>query len=151
MHCQQKDKETMLRFYRQLERGSYDVAEERYAPACNIFTSEAERSGIWGVQQAFLAAFPDGKIIDQARIAEGSTAANGQRYRTTPAGEFRGIPPSGKQVTMKRVDICRFAGGKAVEKGTECDRPGMLEQAGPAAAPGDLPSGRPRSLAGEER
>jgi len=41
-----------------------------------------------------------------------------------------GIPPTGKQVTMTGITILRFAGGKCVERWSEADFLGLLQQLG---------------------
>jgi predicted ester cyclase len=47
-----------------------------------------------------------------------------------------GIAPTGKRVTVTEMAIFRFCGGKIVERWTEVDRLGMLQQLGAVPARG---------------
>src|SRR6266540_2979612 len=60
-----------------------------------------------------------------ARIRRPRATAEG-----THAGEFMGIPPTGKSVSMTGIAIYRIANGKIVEKWGEQDRLRMLQQLG---------------------
>ena len=50
-------------------------------------------------------------------------------------GEFNGIPATGKPVQVNRISILRFAGGKCVERWSETDFMGLLQQIGVIPAP----------------
>jgi len=79
---------------------------------------------------AFRAAFPDlhAKVEDQ--IAEGDMAAMRFTARGTHKGEFQGIPPTGKQITLSGINIQRFVDGKIAENWVSLDALGMLQQLG---------------------
>jgi predicted ester cyclase len=47
-----------------------------------------------------------------------------------------GIPPTGKQVTVRAIDINRMVGDKSVEHWLEMDTLGLLQQLGVAPMPG---------------
>ena len=51
-------------------------------------------------------------------------------------GEFMGIAPTGKQVTMSGINIFRIADGKIVEMWNQEDVLGMMQQLGAIPAPG---------------
>ncbi len=55
-----------------------------------------------------------------------------QQYK----GEFMGIAPTGKQVTVGMIEILRIAGGKMVEHWQVVDSLGMMQQLGVVPAPG---------------
>ena len=55
--------------------------------------------------------------------------------RGTHKGEFRGLAPSGREVTMSGIDIIRLAEGKMVEDRVEVDQLGMMQQLGVIASP----------------
>jgi predicted ester cyclase len=57
--------------------------------------------------------------------------------RGTHKEEFRGIAPSGKQVTVTVFVIRRFVGGKVVEVWGNIDMFGMMQQLGVIPPPGD--------------
>ena len=51
--------------------------------------------------------------------------------RGTQQGEFRGIAPSGEQITLKGIGIFRFSEeGKVVESWDNFDPLGMMQQLG---------------------
>ncbi len=49
-------------------------------------------------------------------------------YRVKHTGEFAGIPPTGKELTVAGIDIYRIVDGKIVEQWYEMDLTGMLQQ-----------------------
>ena len=55
--------------------------------------------------------------------------------RGTHTGEFQGIPPTGKQVTMGGISINRFAEGKLAEHWSQFDSLGLMQQLGVVPAP----------------
>ncbi len=64
---------------------------------------------------AFHAAFPDGHLTIDQMIAEGDSVAARLTFRGTHTGDFQGIPPTGKAVTIPALDVVRLADGKIVE------------------------------------
>ena len=65
--------------------------------------------------RGFHAAFPDGQMVIEQVIAEGDTVAMRGTFRGTQTGQFQGIPPTGKAVTVPAQDMYRLADGKIVE------------------------------------
>jgi predicted ester cyclase len=54
----------------------------------------------------------------------------------THKGEFMGIPPTGKSISIGVIDIIRVAGGQLVEHWGQMDDMGMMRQLGAIPAPG---------------
>ena len=63
-------------------------------------------------------------------IAEGDKVSARFAMRGTHKGEFRGIAPSGTEVTMMGIDMIRLAEGRMVEDRVEVDQLGMMQQLG---------------------
>ena len=63
-------------------------------------------------------------IVEENKVVARWTA------RGTHAGALMNIPPTGKQVTLKGIDILRNEDGKIVERWGEFDALGMLQQLG---------------------
>ncbi len=82
------------------------------------------------------AAFPDWQPTIEDMIAEGDKVVVRFRGSGTHKGEFMGIPPTGKQVTMMAIAIHRIAGGKIVENWLQADMLGMMVQLGVVPPPG---------------
>jgi steroid delta-isomerase-like uncharacterized protein len=76
---------------------------------------------------SYLAAF-DVHRTNEFIIAEGDMVVAYDTYRVTHKGEFAGIPPTGKELTVTGIDIYRIVDGKIVEQWYEMDLTGMLQQ-----------------------
>ena len=75
-------------------------------------------------------AFPDFQVFIDDLIAEQDKVAVRVTERGTHKGEYMGIKPTGKQVTVTGIDIFRVSGGKFVE-GWLCGvQEGILKQLG---------------------
>jgi predicted ester cyclase len=78
----------------------------------------------------FTAAFPDVQLIFDDMITEGDRVAIRYHVDMTHQGEFQGLPPTGKRVTMSGITILRFTDGAVVERWGESDFLGLLQQLG---------------------
>ena len=85
----------------------------------------------------YLGAFPDGKVTVEDLLADGDKVVARVSYRGTHQGAFRGIPPTGKPITVMGINIFRIANGKLVEHWGLADRLAVLQQVGvvPPLAP----------------
>ncbi len=81
-------------------------------------------------------AFPDGRFNIEDMIAEGDRVVVRHTFRGTHQGDFRGIPPTGKQVTTTAIVISRIANGKAIEAWFNGDDLGRMQQLGIIPTPG---------------
>ncbi len=61
------------------------------------------------------AAFPDSHHTVEELIAEGDKVVTRFTWRGTHRGEFMGVAPTGRSVTMSGIDVVRVAGGKISE------------------------------------
>lgn len=57
------------------------------------------------------------------------------RCRATHRGEFVGIPPNNRQVTVEGIDNYCYEGGKRVETWRQWDMLGLMQQLGVIPAP----------------
>lgn len=90
-------------------------------------------AGLEGMKQQHTminAAFPDMQVKLEDVIAEGDKVACRWIATATHKGEFMGIPPTGKQVTMTGIHVDRIAGGKIVETWGLSDALGVMQQLG---------------------
>ena len=83
----------------------------------------------------FRAAFPDLQFSIQDMLAEGPKVAWRFTIHGIQQGEFQGIPPTGRQVTMSGIVISRFDDGMWSEDWVEADRAGMMQQLGVFPSP----------------
>lgn len=75
-------------------------------------------------------AFPDMHVTIDDMIAEGDKVAARVTMTGTHKGEFMGIPPTNKKVTISLIFIDRFAGGKIVEDHGEYNALDLMRQLG---------------------
>ena len=88
-----------------------------------------------GMGAMMYAAFPDGgHTIDEIFEIHDRVLIRGS-FSGTHAGEFMGLSPTGKEITVTFMNIDRFAGGKLVEHRAEVDMAGLMQQLGAIPAP----------------
>jgi steroid delta-isomerase-like uncharacterized protein len=75
-------------------------------------------------------AFSDLEISPQTIIAEDDRVVVEWTARATHSGAFRGIPPTGKQLSYAGITIYRVEGGKDAEEVYLGDRLGLWQQLG---------------------
>ncbi len=118
-----------------LNQKNLDLADEFYATSyVNHIPPNPEIRGPEGFKQLFamqFAAFPDFHLTIEDMFAEGDkVVSRGTFLLGTHTGEFMGIPPTGKQVTVTGILIQRFADGKIVEDWGNYDVLGLMQQLG---------------------
>jgi predicted ester cyclase len=92
------------------------------------------------VVSQFRTTFPDLHYTVELQVAEGDMVVTRVTARGTHTGEYRGltykgIPPTGKQVTWTETQIFRIADGKLVEQWSNEDDLGRLQQVGALPTP----------------
>ena len=87
-------------------------------------------AGLKQIAPAFRSAFPDIELTIENLLAEGDRVVDLVTVRGTHLGEFNGIPPSGKRIEMQEIHIARVVDGKIVERWTQFDVFGLLQQIG---------------------
>lgn len=85
----------------------------------------------------YFAAFPDLHLTPEQIVAEGGTGGGGmvcvvQTARGTNDGEFMGMPPTGKSVSVTLIEMFRIEDDRIVEQWVSVDVLGMLRQLGRA-------------------
>jgi steroid delta-isomerase-like uncharacterized protein len=112
--------------------GNPDALLVTVAPDC-AFDMPGMPSTVEGMLQAFPAfrtAFPDLQVTLWALIAEDDKVAYRVTWTGTHTGEFMGIAPTGKRVTVTETHIDQIANGKIVRHDGDSDQLGMLQQLG---------------------
>ena len=114
--------------------GDERVIDELIAPT---FMSREDGSmralGIEGFKEIvamFRTAFPDGRFVIEDIIAEGDKVVTWAYFTGTHQGPLEELPPTGRRVRVKDVDLYRLEDGKVVESWAHLDQPGMLQQLG---------------------
>jgi steroid delta-isomerase-like uncharacterized protein len=122
-------------------RGNMSWADEFLAPD---FVEREElppgiprdREGVKQLTIMLRSAFPDFKATIDDIVAEGDKVVIRQTWSGTQKGEFMGVPPTGKSISIGVIDIIRLAEGKFVEHWGQMDSMGMMQQLGAIPAPG---------------
>ncbi len=68
-------------------------------------------------------------------MAEGDKVTCRYTFSGTHRGPLMGIPPTGKAATIGGISILRFDGDKCVERWTQTDFLGLMQQLGVIPAP----------------
>jgi len=95
---------------------------------CGTKNGLAEFQENW--QRPFQAAFSGKVAIDEARLFDGEWAAAFGAQHAIHTGEFMGIPPTGRQVTIRYMDFWKVVDGKIVDNWVMVDFPDVLRQLG---------------------
>ena len=80
--------------------------------------------------RSFHSSFPDARITIEDIVAEGDLVAARLMEQGTHAGAFKGIPPTGRQVTYGSMTFLRIVDGKIVDHWGLLDLPTLLQQLG---------------------
>ena len=130
----EENKAMIRRVYEEaFNKGNLAVVDKLMANNYVLHTPGQEFKGPEGFKQygtMMRTAFPDlhGTIEDM--VAEGGKVANRLTLTGTHKGEFMGIAPTGKKVTITDHVFIRFEGGKEVEAWGISDVLGMYQQLG---------------------
>ncbi len=115
-------------------KGDETLIDELYSADCVWHGPGGEEiRGQEGMKQFMAAlgvAFPDKRYTVHDMIAEGDKVVARWTLRGTHKGEWRGIAPTNKQVTLTGVYIFRIADGKDVEDWLEADYLSFMQQLG---------------------
>ena len=115
-------------------KGSLDTVDELYAPDFVWHWAPpgvaTNREGYKQFVTANFASFGDVRCDTEDVVAEGDKVVVRWTWRATHKGEYMGIAPTGKQITMTGISISRVVDGKTVEEWGEIDMLGMMQQLG---------------------
>jgi predicted ester cyclase len=129
----------MRHFFSALNRGRLDEMFEVMAPDVVDHSAHPRApGGIAGAREWFTMlhnGFPDLRATFWDMVAEGDKVTANVIFTGTHNGEFWGVAPTGKQVTVNSTDIVRFAEGKYVEHWGDLDALGLLQQVGAIPVP----------------
>jgi len=113
-------------------QGNLAVAAELYSPDfVGHFPIGPEWRGVEGISSEVARhrmAFPDWHEQVEDIIAEGDRVVIRFTSTGTHLGDFGGIPPTGRKITISEVAIYRLADGKIVEQWGMPDIHGLLTQ-----------------------
>lgn len=118
-------------------QGNLAVLDELFSP--DFIEHEAGAGsgvdGPKGVVTMLHTAFPDVRATIEEMSNDGDKVWARITFQGTHTGDLFGVPPTGKQIRVEAIDLCRFSGDKLVEHWGVFDRMGMMEQVGALGRP----------------
>ena len=114
---------TLGKFAEAVNTGNFDLFKEAVAPGPDgyrMFFSQMRT------------AFPDLKVALEALVADDESIAIAYTLTGTHRGPLDEIPPSGRQIKIRGVQLSKFKDGKMVERWGSSDELGLLNQLGVA-------------------
>jgi steroid delta-isomerase-like uncharacterized protein len=114
-------------------RGNVAAIDELFATkfaghdtAGGTFGREEFKEGV----RAMLSAFSNREVVIADLVVAGDKVATRWRATGVHSGEFNGIPPTGREVSLGGISIDRIAAGKIIESWEVTDDAGLLRQLG---------------------
>lgn len=86
------------------------------------------RSGIRHFVAGYRSAFPDARLTIEDMFSQGDKVVSRWTARGTHRGEFMGLAPTGRPITVTGITIDRYADGRIVEAWGNWDTLGLLRQ-----------------------
>ena len=126
----EKTKAIVRRFIEAYNKRNLDLIDDFVAPDYVDHTNKVDREGLKQLFNMGLTAFPDWHETIEDIIAEGDKVWVRLSYTGTHKGEFMGLPPTGKKITSKAVDIYRIVNGKLAEYWNVTDNINIFKQIG---------------------
>jgi predicted ester cyclase len=120
---------------KRLVEGFYEEANEKIREdlISPTFSGRApgvtfDREGFIRSLSGFIKAFPDGRYVNQYSVAEGDRVVTVGTFSGTHLGEFQGMPPTEKKVSVLVVHVDRVSDGKITEHLRISDQFGLMKQ-----------------------
>jgi len=137
----EENKALMRRFYEEIGKGNLAVVDEFVAPDLVDHSPfvPGQAPGRQGTLELFTmirTVFPDLHITVEDIVAEGDKVVSRGTFSGTHKGEFMGIAPTGKHITVGLIEIVRIVAGKMVEHWNMVNNLGMMQQLGAVPQPG---------------
>jgi C-1 hydroxylase len=107
-----------------------NLIDDYVAPDYVDHSNNVNREGLKQLFKMGLNAFPDWHESIEDIIAEGDKVWVRLTYTGTHKGEFMGLPPTGKKIISKAVDIYRIVDGKLAEYWNVTDNVSIFKQVG---------------------
>jgi steroid delta-isomerase-like uncharacterized protein len=129
----EENKAVLRRVREAWNRGDLEGYLTLYDPDTVVHGYQGVAPGLDSVRafyQGFWASFPGNQLQFDEMVAEGDEVAVRFRVEGTHEGALMGLPPTGKAFTMPGITILRFADGRCVERWSQADFLGLLQQLG---------------------
>ena len=144
---EQKNKQIVRQFFELLDRHDTDRIGQLLVSSTNYYFHIGGMPSVdWNEHKGILTgvnnAFPDlhHEIVDM--VAERNKVAVRLNVTGTHKGEFQGIPPTGKKLSLYEMGFITIIDGKITEGWISADTMGLLQQLGalPPLSPANISS-----------
>ena len=133
---------TMRRTYELLSAGDVDgfgaLVADGFVEHDEVPGLPPTKEGVLDLFRGYLAAFPDFRMEAEEILPSGDKAVARVTASGTQDGEFMGMPPSGKFVEVRLIDIMRFD-----DEGLVCEHWGIADMFSMFQQLGAIPAGLP--------
>jgi predicted ester cyclase len=135
-----QNKTIVLQFYKAFDDRKIEQALELLAP--NFIARMAgipeplDGEGFKQFGMSFYLAFSQGKHVFDDVLVAGDKVVTCGTFTATHLGEFQGVPPTGKQISLAIMHIDRVENGKIAEHWGQGDALGLMQQLGIVLLPG---------------
>jgi steroid delta-isomerase-like uncharacterized protein len=130
----EENKTIVRRFFEEgPSRGNMSAANELLASNFDLHTPLPSAPGIQGINDVITtcrAAFEHLNVTVEDMVAEGNKVTARFTARGIHKGQFMGLPPTGKPITMTGIEIFRIDNGKIAELWGEANLLGLMQQLG---------------------
>lgn len=128
---QEQNKAMVRRFFEEVwNQGKDDVIDEIFAPTVIFNGQSITREALKRALAGRRAAFTDIHVTVEDQVAEGDKVSTRRTWRARHHGPYRGVVPTGKQVTWTQISVVRFSEGRVVEDWAVGDELSILQQLG---------------------
>lgn len=135
----EENKAVSRRFHEAIAKGSAQAVQDELAPNYVAHfpgvPGPLDAEGFNQIVTAFATGFPGSRFDFDDEFAAGDKVVTRWTWHAVHKGEFQGLPPTGKQVTMTGITILRITGGKVVENTVDMDQLGLMQQLGAVPPP----------------
>lgn len=135
------NKSIVRRMYEEVwNKRNLEAAKELIAPSHAVQLFDMADSGVGPEAYArnvvqFVRAFPDLKFTVIDMVGENEKVVALWNISGTHRGEFRGIAPTGKKISVDGITINQLADGKIIDSYVSVDMWSMMQQLGAVPAP----------------
>jgi steroid delta-isomerase-like uncharacterized protein len=135
-----ENKAIVRRFYEEVwNKRRVELVDELMSPSHAMHDNQLPDSGIGPEAYKrnvarYVTGFPDVRFTVEDMVAENDKVAVSWTISGTHKGEFRGVSPTGKKVSIEGITINHIADGKIMDSYVSWDTLGLMQQLGVAPA-----------------
>jgi steroid delta-isomerase-like uncharacterized protein len=129
-------KTIVLRLYEDVwNKRKLEAVSELFSPSHALRDNNSSGSSVgpeaYKIQVAmYLAAFPDLRFVVEDTVAEKDKLVTSWTISGTHKGEFLGVRPTNKKITIEGITIHYLANGKIIDSNVSWDALGLMRQLG---------------------